>query len=61
MLNPLDLFIAGEIVNRALDEDVGRGDVTSRSIVRSGLNARGGFIAKQDLVLAGLEVSRPWK
>jgi nicotinate-nucleotide pyrophosphorylase (carboxylating) len=57
MLNPLDLFVAGEIVNRALDEDVGRGDVTSRSIVRSGLNARGGFIAKQDLVLAGLEVA----
>ena len=57
MLNPLDLFVAGEIVNRALDEDVGRGDVTSRSIVRSGLNARGDFIAKQDLVLAGLEVA----
>jgi nicotinate-nucleotide pyrophosphorylase (carboxylating) len=57
MLNPLDLFVAGEIVNRALDEDVGRGDVTSRSILRSGLNARGGFIAKQDLVLAGLEVA----
>jgi nicotinate-nucleotide pyrophosphorylase (carboxylating) len=51
------LFVAGEIVNRALDEDVGRGDVTSRSIVRSGQNARGSFLAKQDLVLAGLEVA----
>jgi len=57
MLNPLDLFVAGEIVNRALDEDVGRGDITSRSIVRFGLNARGSFIAKQDLVLAGLEIA----
>jgi nicotinate-nucleotide pyrophosphorylase (carboxylating) len=57
MLNPLDLFVAGEIVNRALDEDLGRGDITSRSIVRSGVNAHGNFIAKQDLVLAGLEVA----
>jgi nicotinate-nucleotide pyrophosphorylase (carboxylating) len=57
MLNPLDLFVAGEIVNRALDEDLGRGDITSRSIVRSGISARGSFIAKQDLVLAGLEVA----
>jgi nicotinate-nucleotide pyrophosphorylase (carboxylating) len=57
MLNPRDLFVAGEIVNRALDEDVGRGDITSRSTVRSRLNARGSFIAKQDLVLAGLEIA----
>ncbi len=57
MLNPLDLFVAGEIVNCALDEDLGRGDITSRSIVRSGVNAHGNFIAKQDLVLAGLEVA----
>jgi nicotinate-nucleotide pyrophosphorylase (carboxylating) len=57
MLNPLDLYVAGEIVNRALDEDLGRGDITSRSIVRFGLNSRGSFIAKQDLVLAGLEIA----
>jgi len=57
MINPLDLFVAGEIVNRALDEDLGRGDITSRSIVRFGLSARGSFIAKQDLVLAGLEIA----
>jgi nicotinate-nucleotide pyrophosphorylase (carboxylating) len=57
MLNPLDLYAAGEIVNRALDEDLGRGDITSRSIVRFGLSARGSFIAKQDLILAGLEIA----
>jgi nicotinate-nucleotide pyrophosphorylase (carboxylating) len=57
MLNPLDLYVAGEIVNRALDEDLGRGDITSRSIVRFGLNGRGSFIAKQDLILAGLEIA----
>ena len=57
MLNPLDMFVAGEIVNRALDEDLGRGDITSRSIVRFGVNAHGNFIAKQDLILAGLEIA----
>ncbi len=57
MLNPLDLFVSGEIVNRALDEDLGRGDITSRSVVRLGVNARGSFTAKQDLVLAGLEIA----
>jgi nicotinate-nucleotide pyrophosphorylase (carboxylating) len=57
MINPLDLIVASDVVNRALSEDLGRGDITSRSIVRFGINARGSFIAKQDLVLAGLEVA----
>ncbi|MCI0562290.1 MAG: hypothetical protein MN733_27720, partial [Nitrososphaera sp.] len=57
MINPLDLIVASEVVNRALNEDLGRGDITSRATVRSGVNARGSFIAKQDLVLAGLEIA----
>jgi nicotinate-nucleotide pyrophosphorylase (carboxylating) len=57
MINPLDLIVAGDVVHRALDEDLGRGDLTSRSLVRYGINARGSFIAKQDLVLAGLEIA----
>ncbi len=57
MINPLDLVIAGEAVNRALNEDLGRGDITSRAIVRTGMDARGSLIAKQDLILAGLEVA----
>jgi nicotinate-nucleotide pyrophosphorylase (carboxylating) len=57
MINPLDLVTAGEVVNRALHEDLGRGDVTSRAVVRSAVSARGSFIAKQDLILAGLEIA----
>ncbi|MGH9833592.1 MAG: carboxylating nicotinate-nucleotide diphosphorylase [Blastocatellia bacterium] len=57
MFNPLDLMMATDVVHRALNEDLGRGDITSRATVRSGVQARGSFIAKQDLVLAGLEIA----
>jgi len=43
-------------VANALAEDIGSGDVTSRLTVPSDLPARGTFIAKQDLVLAGIEL-----
>jgi nicotinate-nucleotide pyrophosphorylase (carboxylating) len=57
MINPLDLEVVFDCVNSALDEDIGRGDITSRAVVRSGIKARGSFMAKQDLILAGLEVA----
>ena len=38
-----------------LKEDFGRGDVTTQCVVRSGVRARGQFLAKQDMVLCGLE------
>lgn len=57
MINPLDLIIVDEAINAALDEDLGRGDLTSRAVVRTNLKARGSFTAKQDLILAGLEVA----
>lgn len=57
MINPLDLVIVDETVNHALDEDLGRGDLTSRAVVRTNLKARGSFTAKQDLILAGVEVA----
>jgi nicotinate-nucleotide pyrophosphorylase (carboxylating) len=38
-----------------LKEDLGRGDVTTQSVVRGGVRARGQFLAKQDMVLCGLE------
>jgi len=53
-LNPSDLFkLAGDF----LAEDVGRGDMTTEAVVLPGVRARGRFIAKQDLVVAGLEVA----
>lgn len=38
-----------------LKEDLGRGDVTTQATVRGGAKGRGTFLAKEDLVLCGLE------
>jgi len=45
-----------EIVRLALEEDIGAGDVTSRACVPEGLRARGTFLAREPLVLAGTGV-----
>jgi len=45
-----------EIVKLALAEDIGTGDVTSEACVPEDRQARGKFIAKEPLVLAGTEV-----
>lgn len=57
MMNPLDFDGIFDTIQAALDEDLGRGDITSRAIVRPRTTARGSFMAKQDLILAGLEVA----
>lgn len=44
------------IVAQALAEDIGSGDVTTNSCVPEELDATGTFFARQDLVVAGLEV-----
>ncbi len=43
-------------IERALAEDIGSGDVTSELTVPEDLEARGSFLAKQSLVLAGVEL-----
>lgn len=40
-----------------LKEDLGRGDITTQSVVRGGAKARGRFLANQDFVLCGLEIA----
>jgi len=40
-----------------LKEDLGRGDITTQSVVRGGARARARFLANQDLVLCGLEIA----
>lgn len=40
-----------------LKEDLGRGDITTQSVVRGGARARGRFLANQDFVLCGLEIA----
>src|SRR5262245_38151699 len=46
-----------ELVARALAEDVGSGDVTTLATVPESAQARGVFLAKQDLVVSGLDVA----
>ena len=45
-----------QIVRRALEEDIGPGDVTSQACVPADRRATGVFLARQHLVLAGTEV-----
>ncbi len=56
---PLQLA-AGELralVERALEEDIGAGDLTTRLTIPGGKKARGTFLAKKNLVVAGLPVA----
>lgn len=46
-----------ELVRRALEEDVGSRDLTTLAVVPDGAQARGVFLAKQDLVVSGLDVA----
>ncbi|WP_232035572.1 carboxylating nicotinate-nucleotide diphosphorylase [Methylomusa anaerophila] len=45
-----------DILRRALQEDIGFGDLTSEAIFAEGHYSRGYLLAKEDLVLAGMEV-----
>ena len=51
----LDPGIIYSYASEFLKEDLGRGDITSQAVVRSGTKARGRFLAKEDFVLCGLE------
>lgn len=56
-----DKALSSEImacIRRALDEDIGPGDVTTNSIVPSDASMSGQIIAKQAGILAGLDVAR---
>jgi len=45
-----------EVVRRALAEDVGAGDITSKATIPEDQQASGRFFARDDLVLAGIEL-----
>lgn len=54
----LDPELLRRVVRAALDEDVGSRDVTTESTVPESLAARGQLLAKQELVLCGIEAAR---
>lgn len=58
MPEPLDLAAYLSLVRRALAEDVGAGDITTRAIVPSNLAAAGTIVAKESCVLSGLPVAQ---
>lgn len=47
-----------EYIQRALDEDIGTGDVTTDTIVPADATLRGRIVAKQDGIVAGLDVAK---
>jgi nicotinate-nucleotide pyrophosphorylase (carboxylating) len=51
---PVDI---SQCIKRALEEDIGTGDVTTNSIVPAGASLRGRIVAKQDGIVAGLAVA----
>lgn len=54
----LDIERVRRLVRDALDEDVGSRDVTSEATVPDTARARAVLVAKQELVVAGMEVAR---
>ncbi len=46
-----------ELVRRALEEDIGRGDATTAAVITTDQRGRGTILAKSALVVAGLEVA----
>lgn len=56
-IDPLPPAAYRDLVARALVEDIGTGDVTSKATVRAEQRARGIILAKSALVVAGLEIA----
>jgi nicotinate-nucleotide pyrophosphorylase (carboxylating) len=54
----LQRLVLEKLVLGALEEDIGRRDLTSEAVVPYGTRAHGTFVAKETLVLAGSEVAR---
>jgi nicotinate-nucleotide pyrophosphorylase (carboxylating) len=54
---PLDPAEYRDLVRRALDEDVGTGDITTEAIVPPTARARGVFLVQAACVVAGLDVA----
>jgi nicotinate-nucleotide pyrophosphorylase (carboxylating) len=54
---PLDLSLIRSIIQSALREDIGRGDITSQAIAPSSLTGKACIIAEEEGILAGTEVA----
>lgn len=52
------MFAIDGIIRNALQEDIGTGDVTTLATIEPGIVARAELVAKEDFVLAGIDVAR---
>lgn len=50
------LPLIDRIINYALEEDLGPGDITTSAIIDSSLKGKARLVAKEEMVLAGIEV-----
>jgi nicotinate-nucleotide pyrophosphorylase (carboxylating) len=55
---PLDLSLIRPIIQSALREDIGRGDITSQAIAPSSLTGKACIMAEEEGILAGIEVAK---
>lgn len=53
----IDKNLLFDSITSFLSEDLGRGDITTQSTVLEATRGRGKFLAKQEMVVAGLEVA----
>ena len=54
----MNSFILDPILRRALEEDIGTGDVTTLATIEPGTQASAELVAKEDFVLAGIDVAQ---
>lgn len=53
----IDFTLADRLIDLAILEDIGPGDITSEGLIDESLNGKAIIIAKQDLILAGIDVA----
>lgn len=54
----MNSFILDPILRRALEEDIGTGDVTTLATIEPGTQASAQLVAKEDFVLSGIDVAQ---
>jgi len=52
------MFEIERIIRTALQEDIGHGDITTLATIEAGTMARAQLVAKEDFILAGIDVAR---
>ena len=54
----MHLSLVRLIIKRALDEDIGKGDITSEAIASPSIKRKARIIAKEEGILAGIEIAK---